>query len=217
MKRLVYGSIAVIALMATSSAMAEVTSASLTTKGYVDSGLNYLYQRYEPVKTDVSSLKTTVGDSTTGLVKDVNDLKSQVSATTTGLLDRVTTLENNSSAGAVTQLQSDVSDLETLVGTQGDGTQQNPSTGLVADVEDLQDTVGDSTGGLVKDVEDLKDTVGDSTDGLVKDVADLKDIAKEYVGGTGITITDGTGANAGKKVISADVVTTWDPSVLTNP
>ena len=186
MKRIVYGSIAVIALMATSGAFADDNR--LTTKDYVDSGLNYLYQRYEPVKTDVSSLKTTVGDSTTGLVKDVNDLKSQVSATTTGLLDRVTTLENNSSAGAVTQLQSDVadlqsdvSDLETLVGTQGDGTAQNPSTGLIKDIEDLQD------------------------------------VAKEYVGGTGITITDGTGANAGKKVISADVVTTWDPSVLTNP
>ena len=171
MKRLVYGSIAVIALMATSGAFADDNR--LTTKDYVDSGLNYLYQRYEPVKTDVSSLKTTVGDSTTGLVKDVNDLKSQVSATTTGLLDRVTTLENNSSAGAVTQLQSDVADLQ--------------------------------------------DVVGDSTDGLVKDVEDLKDVAKEYVGGTGITITDGTGVNAGKKVISADVVTTWDPSVLTNP
>lgn len=43
MKRLVYGSIAVIALMAASSAMAEVTSASLTTKGYVDAGLEYVY------------------------------------------------------------------------------------------------------------------------------------------------------------------------------
>lgn len=198
MKKTLSGSLAVLAMMATSAAFATPDN-RLTTKDYVDDGLRYLYQRYEPVKTDVSSLKTTVGDSTGGLVK------------------RVTDLENNSSVGAVTQLQSDVSDLETLVGTQGDGTQQNPSTGLVADVEDLQDTVGDSTGGLVKDVEDLKDTVGDSTDGLVKDVADLKDIAKEYVGGTGITITDGTGANAGKKVISADVVTTWDPSVLTNP
>lgn len=171
MKRIVYGSIAVIALMATSGAFADDNR--LTTKDYVDSGLNYLYQRYEP-------LKTTVGDATSGLVKDVADLKA------------------NSSAATVQQLQSDVSDLEAIVGTQGDGT-TTQSTGLVADVEDLQDTVGNSTGGLVKDV------------------ADLKDVAKEYVGGTGITITDGTGANAGKKVISADVVTTWDPSVLTNP
>lgn len=191
MKKTLGGSLAVLAMMLTSAAFADPDN-RLTTKDYVDDGLRYLYQRYEPVKTDVSSLKTTVGDSTGGLVK------------------RVTDLENNSSAGAVTQL-------EQLVGTRGDGTQQNPSTGLVADVEDLQDTVGDSTGGLVKDVEDLKDTVGDSTDGLVKDVADLKDIAKEYVGGTGITITDGTGANVGKKVISADVVTTWDASVLTTP
>lgn len=191
MKKTLGGSLAVLAMMATSAAFATPDN-RLTTKDYVDDGLRYLYQRYEPVKTDVSSLKTTVGDSTGGLVK------------------RVTDLENNSSVGAVTQL-------EQLVGTRGDGTQQNPSTGLVADVEDLQDTVGDSTGGLVKDVEDLKDTVGDSTDGLVKDVADLKDVAKEYVGGTGITITDGTGANAGKKVISADVVTTWDASVLTTP
>ena len=204
MKRLVYGSIAVIALMATSGAFADDNR--LTTKDYVDSGLNYLYQRYEPVKTDVSSLKTTVGDSTTGLVKDVNDLKSQVSATTTGLLDRVTTLENNSSAGAVTQLQSDVADLQDVVGESTDG--------LVKDVADLQSDVSD--------LETLVGTQGDGTaqnpsTGLIKDIEDLQDVAKEYVGGTGITITDGTGANAGKKVISADVVTTWDPSVLTNP
>ena len=204
MKRLVYGSIAVIALMATSGAFADDNR--LTTKDYVDSGLNYLYQRYEPVKTDVSSLKTTVGDSTTGLVKDVNDLKSQVSATTTGLLDRVTTLENNSSAGAVTQLQSDVADLQDVVGDSTDG--------LVKDVADLQSDVSD--------LETLVGTQGDGTaqnpsTGLIKDIEDLQDVAKEYVGGTGITITDGTGANAGKKVISADVVTTWDPSVLTNP
>lgn len=188
MKKTLGGGLAVLAMMATSAAFAEPDN-RLTTKDYVDDGLRYLYQRYEPVKTDVSTLKTTVGDSSGGLVK------------------RVTDLENNSSAGAVTQLQQ-------LVGTRGDGTAQNPSTGLVADVEDLQDTVGDSTGGLVKDVADLQDVVGDSTDGLVKDVEDLKDVAKEYVGGTGITITDGTGVNAGKKVISADIVTTWDPSVL---
>jgi hypothetical protein len=199
MKKTLGGSLAVLAMMLTSAAFADPDN-RLTTKDYVDDGLRYLYQRYEPVKTDVSSLKTTVGDSTGGLVK------------------RVTDLENNSSAGAVTQL-------EQLVGTRGDGTQQNPSTGLVADVEDLETIVGtqgDGTAqnpstGLVADVEDLKDTVGDSTSGLVKDVEDLKGVAKEYVGGTGITITDGTGANAGKKVISADVVTTWDASVLTTP
>lgn len=32
----------------------------------------------------------------------------------------------------------------------------------------------------------------------------------EYVEGSGITITDGTGGNAGKKVLSVDVVTDWD-------
>lgn len=34
--------------------------------------------------------------------------------------------------------------------------------------------------------------------------------APEYVEGNGITITDGTGGNAGKKVLSVDVVTDWD-------
>lgn len=168
MKRIVYGSIAVIALMATSGAFADDNR--LTTKDYVDSGLNYLYQRYEP-------LKTTVGDATSGLVKDVADLKA------------------NSSAATVQQLQSDVSDLEAIVGTQGDGT-TTQSTGLVADVEDLQDTVGNSTGGLVKEVADLKDQV---------DAIDVP----EYVGSDSITITEK--AN-GEKVIAINpdnVVSSW--------
>lgn len=166
-----------------------MTNNSLTTKGYVDDGLRYIYNRYEPVK-------TTVGDANSGLVKDVNDLKSAVSTTNTGLLDRVTALENASTPGAI-------SALEQTVGTQGDGT-TTQSTGLIADIEDLQ-----------SDVSDLQTTVGDANSGLVKDVADLQNTAKEYIGGTGITVTDGTGNDAGKKVIAADVVSQWNPSVLT--
>ena len=159
MKKTIVGSLAVAALMSSSSAMAEVTNNSLTTKGYVDAGLNAVYSV-------AKGASDAIGNASSGLTKDVNDLKSQVSATTTGLLDRVTALEQGA-AGDVTQLQSDVTQLQ-------------------SDVSDLQDQI----------------------DGI--DVP-------EYVAGTGITITDGTGADVGKKVIAADVATTWDASVLVNP
>lgn len=70
MKRLVYGSIAVIALMATSSAMAAVSNDSLTTKGYVDAGLKYVH---DEIVTAVN------GDGTTpGLAQQIADKQAQL-------------------------------------------------------------------------------------------------------------------------------------------
>ncbi len=62
-----------------------------------------------------------------------------------------------------------VKDVDDLQNTVGDA-----SSGLVKDVNDLQNTVGDASSGLVKDVNDLQNTVGDASSGLVKDVDDLQ-------------------------------------------
>ena len=94
----------------------DASSSALTTKGYVDAGLQYVYD-----------------------------------------------IANGTSNGAVKTLQS-------AVGTAGVG--ETPGTGLIGDVEALQDTVGDANGGLVKRVTDLESTTG-------------------YAAGTGVVVTPG--------------------------
>ena len=123
MKRLVYGSIAVIALMATSGAMAEVTSASLTTKGYVDAGLKYVHDEIKSVDEVVNGNGTT----TTGLVGAVEDLQEAVNGdgSTPGLSEIV-----NGNGTTTTGLVG-------AVGTAGDGT-AGSGTGLTGRVEDLE-------------------------------------------------------------------------------
>ena len=110
----------------------------------------------EQLKADVSGLKTTVGDGSSGLVADVTGLKTDVSDLKTD----------------VSGLQAKVSNLETS------------NNGLVADVNGLKDTVGDSSKGLVADVTGLKSDVSSlqvkvssletSNNGLVADVNGLK-------------------------------------------
>lgn len=89
MKRLVYGSIAVIALMATSSAMAAVSNDSLTTKGYVDAGLKYVHDEIVAVDNVVNGNGTT----TTGLVGAVGTAGNGTQGSGTGLTGRVEDLE----------------------------------------------------------------------------------------------------------------------------
>lgn len=118
---------------------------------------------------DINSLKTTVGDSTNGLVKDVDDLQGTVGDSTSGLVKDVNDLKNtvgDSTSGLVKQ----VADLETASGDYlteedlgNDGTGQGATrSGIKGDIEDLKD-----------DVNALETTVGDSNSGLVKDVADI--------------------------------------------
>lgn len=131
---------------------------------------------------NISALVTTVGNSTTGLVKDVDDLQVTVGDANSGLVNTTTVLVNtvgNNSSGLVQQVNSlnskvgdvnsglvrDVSTLSTKVGDN--------SSGLVKDVTTLSTTVGNNSSGLVRDVTVLTNQVGDSTTGLVKDVTTL--------------------------------------------
>ena len=102
MKRIVYGSIAVIALMATSGAMAAVSNDSLTTKGYVDAGLKYVHDEIVAVDTAVNGNGTTPGlaeivngngTTTTGLVGAVGTAGDGTAGSGTGLTGRVEDLE----------------------------------------------------------------------------------------------------------------------------
>jgi hypothetical protein len=115
--------------------------------------IDALKTRVSTAEGKITALQTTVGDSTSGLVKDVAD-----NATAIGQLE---TTVGDANSGLV----KDVDDLQTTVG--------DTNSGLVKDVDDLQTTVGDTNSGLVKDVDDLQTTVGDANGGLVKDVADI--------------------------------------------
>ena len=100
----------------------DVASASDVTK--VVGGLKELVDAQGQA---ISTLQSTVGSSSSGLIKDVATLKNEVEKKDTGLLDRVTALENSTGSG------------ENALGGR---------------VTALENTVGDSTKGLVKKVND---------------------------------------------------------------
>ena len=115
------------------SAVQSVAAGSTNGTIKVNNGADITIYDDTDLQTDVSGLKSTVGNSTSGLVKDVTDLQTTVGDSTSGL----------------------VKDVDALETTVGDST-----SGLVKDVDALETTVGDSTSGLVKDVTDLQTDVG---------------------------------------------------------
>ena len=117
MKKVLCGGLMVTALTAGASAMAEVTNSSLTTKGYVDSGLQYVYGVASGAATAASNAATAATNAATAATQAQNTANAALQAA------------NNAAA--------------------------------------------------------------------------------VYIQGDGITITDGTGENAGKKVVSVDVVSNW--------
>lgn len=158
---------------------------------------------FNTVVNDVTALKTTVGNESSGLVKDVDDLQTTVGNADSGLVHDVNGLtetvgEHTTSIGA----------LETTVG--------NESTGLVKGVNDLNTTVaghttsinslttivGDENSGLVKDVNTLETTVEGHT-GSIKDLTDktqhFNDDGSTLTGLTNITSEEGTIGGIGFK------------------
>ncbi len=67
--------------------------------------------------TDITALKTTVGDSTKGLVKDTADLKTAVGDVDSGITKSVAGLET-AVGGADSGLTKDVADLKTAIGDE---------------------------------------------------------------------------------------------------
>lgn len=140
----VIAALVVLPLAANAAPMTEVEikapqdNQTVATTGYVKGAYNALVagkqdklsadqlQAIEDVtdlNTDVSALKTAVGDEDSGLVKDVADLKTTVGNSTSGLVKDVA--DNTS----------DISALETTVGDENNG--------LVKDVANLKTASGD--------------------------------------------------------------------------
>ena len=217
MKKMITGSLAVAALMATSSAFAAVTNDSLTTKGYVDAGLDYLYQhKQDKLKNNASTpadinatVKTSVattGASDTHLVteKAVRDAITNAAYDDTNLSGRVTTLEtavNGDGTTANPGLLSDVADLQEAV--NGDGT----TPGLSQQIADKQAQLTNGTDDMAATV---KTTVGDATgtnaasdtalvtEKAVRDAIDAAVLSAGTVSaGSGVTVSGNTVSVAG--------------------
>ncbi len=124
-KKLLFGA-ALSVWMLTPCAFAadDNADAKLTTRGYVDSGLSFVYQKAAAAQGDVDSLKTVVGaaadgqNAATGLVGKVAGLETVVGASSSeGLRGAVGTLQND-----VTDLKTDVSTLQAASKTYTGGT-----------------------------------------------------------------------------------------------
>lgn len=112
----------------------------------------------EQLKADVAGLKTTVGDNSNGLVADVSGLKDTVGDNSNGLVADVTGLKTD-----VSDLKTDVSSLQAKVSSL-----ETSNNDLVANVNGLKDTVGDSSKGLVADVNGLKTDVNNLKASVLK-------------------------------------------------
>ena len=122
------------------------------------------------LQSDVSGLKTTVGDGTSGLVKDVVDLKTLTTTHTSDIATNARQIATNKTD--IGTLQSDLAALTTEVGKKALATDLTAAVGRITSLETSVGT--NDTTGLRKRVVDLEGTVGSATSGLVKDVADLK-------------------------------------------
>ena len=124
-KGILYGlvvSASIFSIGAYADPVADDNTSALTTKGYVDAGLKYVY---DAINGDVTNIQTALSDGNGGLV-DVGDLATTVGATGTG---------GNPSTGLV-------GDVEELQGKIGTATAGNvPGTGLTGRVEELESAV----------------------------------------------------------------------------
>ncbi len=216
-KRVLYGLMASVSMFsiaayADPAPVADASNSALTTKGYVDTGLKYVYDSIQGdvnnVQGDITNLQNALSDGNGGLI-DVGDLQ-----------DAIGTAGSGNTPG--TGLTGAVEELQDTIGTAGVG--NTPGTGLTGDVEALQDTVGDNTAGLVKRVNDLENssivyTAGDGiavTAGANQgDPATISlDLGTTSASTTYVYKTDANGAGTWQAM---EVEDSWNPGFLTNP
>lgn len=117
-KTILFG--AIMSVLATPAAFAAGET-NLTTRGYVDGGLSFVYQKAAAAQDDVDSLESVVGNTaSTGLRGDVATLQGNV-----------TTLQTN-----VGTLQGDVTNLKTQVENLPAAKTYTNGTGITIDQND---------------------------------------------------------------------------------
>ena len=171
-KSIIYGMIASISMISATAyadPVSDDATAALTTKGYVDSGLKYVYDVATGASNGaVSAIQTALDDGNGNLI-DVSTIQDEIG--------NYSDPNNNVQASG---LKGDIEALDDAIGTATSG--NTPGTGLTGRVEDLEDQVG--TGSLSTQsqtltgaVNELKGTI-DTLDSLGTD--DL-DPSKKYI------------------------------------
>jgi len=171
----------------------DASSSALTTKGYVDAGLKYVYDVAEGTENGtVKTLKNTVGNAALGTSAQ----------TVTGAINELNTTINGDGVNS-----------DGLVGDVAD---------LSDDVADLQDALGDGNGNLIN-VSTLKETVdglsaNSAIDGANTGVRISNKKIQLDVGNASNTTyvfkTDSTGTGSWQAM---EVENEWDPTFLTTP
>ena len=192
-KSVLYTLMASISMTAFAAYAEDASTNALTSKGYVDEGLRYVYDIANGTRNGaVKDIQTALSDENGDLI-DVSNLADTVddNATAIGALE---TAVGNNSAGLV----KDVADLKTTVGDN--------SAGLVKRVKDLEQssivyTAGD--GIVVTPGETSSDP---STIGL--------NISNVQNNTTYVYKTNGSGVGTWQAM---EVENTWDPTFLTTP
>lgn len=206
-KSVLYSLMASVSMFSIGAHAEDASPSALTTKGYVDTGLKYVYDSIKGdvnnVQGDITDLQTALSDGNGGLI-DVGDLKTAVGDSNSGLVK------------AVSDNTSDISALETAVGDN--------TGGLVKDVADLKTAVGDNTAGLVKRVNDLESssivyTAGDGikvTPGATSsDPSTIElNINNAQNNTTYVYKTNGSGVGTWQAM---EVEDSWNPGFLTTP
>ena len=194
-KSVLYSLIASISMVSASAYATDpdATESALTTKGYVDAGLKYVYKVAEGTENGtVKTLKNTIGNTAMGTSAQ----------TVTGAINELNTTINGDGVNS-----------DGLVGDVAD---------LSDDVADLQDALGDGNGNLIN-VSTLKETVdglsaNSAIDGANTGVRISNKKIQLDVGNASNTTyvfkTDGSGNGSWQAL---EVENSWDPTFLTNP
>lgn len=188
-------SLSVFSISAYADPVADDSTSALTTKGYVDTGLKYVY---DSIKDDVTDVE---GDIT-NIQGDITDLQTAIGTEGTG-----------------TGLTGDIEALQDTIGTATVGNE--PGTGLIGDVEELQGALSDGNGDLIN-VGTLKQTVdglsaNSAIDGANTGVRINNKKIQLDVGNAADTTyvykTDSTGAGSWQAL---EVESTWNPTAFEN-
>lgn len=160
------------------------------------------------INENIGNLQSTVGDSSSGLVKDVATNTSAIEGINDTIEDIQDAIGEDGLAGRVSQNESDIDDLQAAIG--------DANNGLTKAVADLQTTVGDSNNGLVKtvaehtsaltviddiqdDIDDINETIGSSdNEGLRLQIKNNKDAIDDISEALGLGNVSGGTSLAGR-------------------
>lgn len=193
-------SVSALSVAAYADPVPDATSSALTTKGYVDAGLKYVYDVANGTSNGaVKDLQNALKDESGNLI-DVSDLADAVddNATAIGALETAVGDANNGLVKAVADNTSDISALETTVG--------NASSGLVKRVNDLESSSIVYTAGDGIAVTPGANASDPSTIGL--------NISNVQNNTTYVYKTNGSGVGTWQTM---EVEDSWNPGFLTNP